>query len=51
VARYVDRILRGANPAKLAVEQPSKFELGINAAAVSALGLAIPQSLQIQAAE
>ena len=50
-ARYVDRILRGANPAKLPVEQPTKFELGINAAAVSALGLVIPQSLQIQAAE
>jgi putative ABC transport system substrate-binding protein len=51
VARYVDRILRGADPAKLPVEQPTKFELGLNLALASALGLAIPQSLRIQAGE
>lgn len=50
-ASYVDRILRGANPAKLPVEQPSKFELGLNPAVATALGLAIPQSLRIQAGE
>ncbi|MDH4181270.1 MAG: ABC transporter substrate-binding protein [Betaproteobacteria bacterium] len=50
-ARYVDRILRGANPAKLPVEQPAKFELGLNEAMASTLGLTIPQSIRIQAAE
>jgi len=50
-ARYVDRILRGANPAKLPVEQPTKFELGLNDATATALGLTIPQSIRIQAAE
>jgi putative ABC transport system substrate-binding protein len=50
-ASYVDRILRGANPAKLPVEQPTKFELGLNDALASALGLTIPQSVRIQAGE
>lgn len=50
-ARYVDRILRGANPAKLPVEQPTKFELGLNEGVASALGLTIPQSVRIQVAE
>jgi putative ABC transport system substrate-binding protein len=50
-ARYVDRILRGANPAKLPVEQPTRFELGLNHDLAGKLGLAIPQSLRIQAGE
>jgi putative ABC transport system substrate-binding protein len=50
-ASYVDRIFRGANPAKLPVEQPTKFELGLNEAVASTLGLTIPQSIRIQATE
>jgi len=50
-ATYVDRILRGAKPRDLPIEQPTKFDLAINLKAVKALELKIPESLLQRADE
>jgi putative ABC transport system substrate-binding protein len=48
-ARYVDRILKGAKPDELPVEQPTIFELVVNLRTANRIGVAIPQDVLLQA--
>jgi putative ABC transport system substrate-binding protein len=48
-ADYLDRIFKGANPAVMPVEQPTKFEFALNLKTAKALGLALPDSIVLMA--
>jgi putative ABC transport system substrate-binding protein len=50
-ASYVDRILRGANPAELPIQLPTRYELAINMKTARMLGISVPNSLQLLANE
>ena len=51
IASHVDRIVRGANPGSLPVEQPTKFDLKLNLKTAQLLGIAVPRPLLLRATE
>jgi putative ABC transport system substrate-binding protein len=51
MAPFVDRILKGANPGSIAIEQPREFQFVVNRKTAEALGLTIPKSLEFQMTE
>ena len=50
-AYFVDRILKGANPAEIPVERPTKFKLVVNLKTAKALGITVPPSILLRATE
>jgi putative ABC transport system substrate-binding protein len=50
-AIYADKILKGANPAEMPVQEPTKFELAVNLKTAKALGVTIPPSILLRATE
>ncbi|HXX11190.1 MAG TPA: ABC transporter substrate binding protein, partial [Burkholderiales bacterium] len=50
-AQFVDRILKGAKPSELPIEQPTKFELVVNLRTAKTLGVVVPESILLQADE
>ena len=49
VALYVDKVVRGTNPAELPIEQPTRFELTVNRKVANELGITIPSSVLVRA--
>jgi len=50
-AEYVDKVLRGANPGELPIEQPTQYSLTVNATVAKSVGITIPESILLRADE